>query len=460
MLVRLKCFTLSSAYPGGLSGMAFQPGKVQVCHLPVNHLSKIKVRYLSYRNLVVLCDSYFLILNPNQCEGHHDCLILFLPGATPLSPQLPSHPLLSYTSSSAVHAHKAIKWLEEEPFPPHATPSFPSYRATKQMPCPTRPTSCRALGMLTLYGTMRVYEWGPEHGDKVLLVHGDTTPVPMLGPIARALVQAGRRVMLVGKSIPVSSFTLSSELSPPAPFFSLAKNEEADSTHLVDSWGKGYTDTPLGVPHDIRLYSMQLLFATASSLISWTGASSGGFSIIAFSLGGAETIYFASHFPYLINSIILLAPAGLLRRMPEGYDSIFFRYPFLVPFTYLRKLVGNILGVDQSKLPVAVTRTHGENSHSPGGPPQSKALESEALDVPAIVQWQFDNHQEFVHTFANTIKYGPLMHQHQAWDSVCRIIQGQSSSLPSSDQPCKLYNSKILVLLRDADGVVVPGETS
>ena len=51
----------------------------------------------------------------------------------------------------------------------------------------------------TFYGTMRVYEWGPEHGDKVLLVHGDTTPVPMLGPIAQALVQAGCRVMLVGK---------------------------------------------------------------------------------------------------------------------------------------------------------------------------------------------------------------------------------------------------------------------
>ena len=31
------------------------------------------------------------------------------------------------------------------------------------------------------YGTMRVYEWGPEEGRKVLLVHGITTPCIALG---------------------------------------------------------------------------------------------------------------------------------------------------------------------------------------------------------------------------------------------------------------------------------------
>ena len=53
----------------------------------------------------------------------------------------------------------------------------------------------------TPYGVMRVYEWGPEDGRKVLLVHGDTTPGPMLGPIAEALVNEGCRVMIIGASI-------------------------------------------------------------------------------------------------------------------------------------------------------------------------------------------------------------------------------------------------------------------
>ena len=50
----------------------------------------------------------------------------------------------------------------------------------------------------TPYGSMRVYEWGSESGRKVILIHGDTTPGPMLLPIAEALVGKGCRVMIFG----------------------------------------------------------------------------------------------------------------------------------------------------------------------------------------------------------------------------------------------------------------------
>lgn len=53
----------------------------------------------------------------------------------------------------------------------------------------------------TPYGVMRVYEWGSEDGRKVILVHGDTTPGPMLGPVAEALVKRGCRVMIIGASM-------------------------------------------------------------------------------------------------------------------------------------------------------------------------------------------------------------------------------------------------------------------
>ena len=52
----------------------------------------------------------------------------------------------------------------------------------------------------TPYGTMRVYEWGPEDGRKVVLIHGDTTPAPMLGPLAAKLVASGCRVIVLGMS--------------------------------------------------------------------------------------------------------------------------------------------------------------------------------------------------------------------------------------------------------------------
>ena len=53
--------------------------------------------------------------------------------------------------------------------------------------------------VLTPYGTMRVYEWGPEEGRRVILIHGDTTPAPILGVIADGLARRGCRVLIFGK---------------------------------------------------------------------------------------------------------------------------------------------------------------------------------------------------------------------------------------------------------------------
>ena len=55
-----------------------------------------------------------------------------------------------------------------------------------------------ARNVNTPYGSCRVYEFGPEHGTKVLLVHGISTPCISLGGLAHELVQRGCRVMLYG----------------------------------------------------------------------------------------------------------------------------------------------------------------------------------------------------------------------------------------------------------------------
>jgi hypothetical protein len=51
----------------------------------------------------------------------------------------------------------------------------------------------------TPFGSIRIYEWGPETGRKVLLVHGISTPCLSLGSVAEKLVEQGCRVMLFGK---------------------------------------------------------------------------------------------------------------------------------------------------------------------------------------------------------------------------------------------------------------------
>jgi hypothetical protein len=49
------------------------------------------------------------------------------------------------------------------------------------------------------YGSIRVYEFGPEKGRKVLLLHGVSTPCLSLAGVAQKLVDRGCRVMLFGK---------------------------------------------------------------------------------------------------------------------------------------------------------------------------------------------------------------------------------------------------------------------
>lgn len=51
----------------------------------------------------------------------------------------------------------------------------------------------------TAYGSIRVFEWGPEDGEKVVLLHGIGTPCVALGGMAEEFVRKGCRVILFGK---------------------------------------------------------------------------------------------------------------------------------------------------------------------------------------------------------------------------------------------------------------------
>lgn len=205
---------------------------------------------------------------------------------------------------------------------------------------------------------------------------------------------------------------------------------------------------------------MQILFATASSPLPWTGAASGGFSIIAFSLGGGIVMTFTAHFHYLVNSIVLLAPAGILRSMPDGYESVFFRFSSVVPSAYLRMLVGKLLEVNLSSPSIALEDRQVKNDTGPQISKDRKPVGKETLDVGAIVQWQFDHHKGFVHSFVNTIMYGPIMHQQPDWKKASNVIKGEEVTSPMPSRPSKLHNSKILVIFGDADGVVAEKDVS
>lgn len=89
----------------------------------------------------------------------------------------------------------------------------------------------------TPYGNIRVYEWGPEEGRKVLFLHGISTPCIAFAGMARLLVERGCRVM------------------------------------LFDLFGRGYSDAPDPSLYrqDMGLWTSQILLVLASSKLAWTG---------------------------------------------------------------------------------------------------------------------------------------------------------------------------------------------
>ena len=57
---------------------------------------------------------------------------------------------------------------------------------------------------------------------------------------------------------------------------------------------------------------------------------------------------FAARFAYLLESIVLLAPAGLLRTIPREHRQPCWRWCSILPKAYLRRQLVNLLGVNLS----------------------------------------------------------------------------------------------------------------
>ena len=112
-----------------------------------------------------------------------------MPLTLPASRDIP-HPILTLTIAGASFAiayrlYKSIN-TTKEPFlkaiPSPVTTLLPTLSPSQIADLPYPPdTFPGARDVESPYGTLRVYEWGPEEGRKVLLVHGISTPCVSLG---------------------------------------------------------------------------------------------------------------------------------------------------------------------------------------------------------------------------------------------------------------------------------------
>ncbi|KAF2964391.1 hypothetical protein GQX73_g9186 [Xylaria multiplex] len=303
--------------------------------------------------------------------------------------------------------------LRDHPYPPDALPG--------------------ARDVETPYGQVRVYEWGPEDGERVLFVHGISTPVVALGDLGHEMVARGYRVM------------------------------------MFDLFGRGYSDAPNDLSYDTRLFVTQFLLVLASSRIPW--ATVPGFHLVGYSLGGGLSVAFTRYFPHLVRSLSLIAPCGLIRRHHVGWRSWLYYNSGLLPEGLIKYLVRRRIRPDVEPahtaggsdiLAAESSRAVKGDGDANGGAGFNSAAISKTrphVMVSSVVAWQVDIHQGFVMAFISTIRSAPIYAPQEDWKALSKILDIRRTHANGPEFAAGLEGGKILVILGKDDGVIVMDET-
>ncbi|KAI1481654.1 alpha/beta-hydrolase [Daldinia eschscholtzii] len=350
------------------------------------------------------------------------------------------------TTVALVTLARRALWPEKRAIiPGPLTTTLPKFSQAALAEIPYQPDAFPgARDVITPYGNIRVYEFGPENGRKVLFLHGISTSCMTLKAIAMPLVERGCRVM------------------------------------LFDLFGRGFSDAPGDVPYDTRLFVTQILLVLASSPLPWTG--NNGLNIVGYSLGGGIAANFAATFPHMVESLVLLAPAGLIRPENFGRASRLIFTSGIIPERVLawftkRRLRQPIASSVSKKVRKSINGATSQTPlHEEAKEDYVDVAVQEAVDpveevpfspferqVLGYVHWALDYHYGFVQAFMSTIRYGPLMEQHGYWRQLAKRKSGTTAVILAKDDnliPKDDYAEDALPLIGGKDNVywrVVPG---
>ena len=208
------------------------------------------------------------------------------------------------------------------------------------------------------------------------------------------------------------------------------------------------------------------MLALTSSPISWTGAESGKFCLVGYSLGGGIAASFASYFPHLLSSLVLLAPAGMMHDSHVSPQARLLYSRGLIPenllgyFVSKRLRAGPLISKPKSdKISVEDALTE-EIATESAAETQVLSREYPHLDIPSAIVWQVDHHAGFVHAFMSTMRNGPIFKTHQwsTWARLGEYLSAQNSVSPGTKGAKGLSRDKVHILCGNSDAVIIKDE--
>ncbi|KAK6442106.1 hypothetical protein LTR95_001660 [Oleoguttula sp. CCFEE 5521] len=279
----------------------------------------------------------------------------------------------------------------------------------------------------TPYGNIRTNLYGASNtGRKILLIHGISTPSVVFAPLATLLADKHNYQVLT-----------------------------------FDLFGRGYSGSPDPEiwRQDEGLWCSQI-FAVLSST-GWLGER---VAIVGYSLGGGIGAAFTYFYPERVESLVLIAPSGVLRAHRIAWSSRLIYSPLLpqsvVEWLVTRRLrAGSKAVAKPNDAEEATTIKSVGTSEIPSHP--ALMADSKASPFPAgsggsiaqTVTWQIDSHPGYIASFVSSIRHAPITAQHERWRRIGERQQGD-------EQGDALIERKVLVVLGGEDGTIVPEETA
>ncbi|RDW75498.1 hypothetical protein BP6252_06640 [Coleophoma cylindrospora] len=202
----------------------------------------------------------------------------------------------------------------------------------------------------------------PRH---VVLVHGVGTPAIGLLPLATRLASASTPTTVL----------------------------------IYDNWGHGLSSTPL-TAHVAGLFHLQIL--QLLSHLQWPRA-----HFLGFSMGGMIATSFARYHAELVQSLVLVAPAGLLRKSNLSAWARFVEWG----------------GWGWGWEGISARRIYGFLGPDPVEEGWEKKFKEKGLDaIPrdAVQVWEREKHSGHVASLISTYRYCSLYDSHDTYESVAK----------------------------------------